>query len=283
MKKTLLALMLVSSLFVISCGADSTKPQDAYKSQKTEIASGTKTTRKQVTASSGTVDVSSFAEPGEKVTEIVQVVTTSSGTTTTNTVSESAITKNTDGGIYQFTVTGTSVSSVTYKYTKSAIAPIITKTIYVSTSGITGNTSLTINDADFNDKSKLFEKQILSITDTYGNDIGYTFNSKNNTITANVVRAYSSLTIKYQYMDINLISEKPTKEGALEAGSGSSSNPQITLTANDAGKTYVCVVNPNYGTPKYFYGIVPVGGVITFSSKTGTTVQQNDSYTLWVY
>lgn len=35
MKKTLLALMLVSSLFVISCGADATKPQDAYKSQTT--------------------------------------------------------------------------------------------------------------------------------------------------------------------------------------------------------------------------------------------------------
>ena len=117
MKNTLLALMLVSSLFVISCGADATKPTDAFKSQKTEISSGTKTV--PITASSTTVDVSTFALPGEKVTEIVEATVDGA------VVKAPASTKNTDGGIYQFTVTGTTVTSVTYKYTKTIIAPIL--------------------------------------------------------------------------------------------------------------------------------------------------------------
>ena len=263
MKNTLLALMLVSSLFVISCGADATKPTDAYKSQKTEISSGTKEVY-NVNTSSGTVDVSTFALPGEKVTEILEV----SGDAGVD--KAAVVTKNSDGGIYQFTTTATTsgaTGSVIYKYTKSAIAPIITKTLYTSTD-YTGK--LTINDADFNDKSKLFEKQILSITDTYGNNIEYTFNPVDNTITLNGVTTTTSLTIKYQYMDINLISEKPTKEATIETLN------VITLTANDAGKTYVCKdINMN----TYYYGIVPADGKIT-SLGTGT---QNNSYQLWLY
>lgn len=261
MKNTLLALMLVSSLFVISCGADATKPTDAYKSQKTEISSGTKEVYSLTI--NGTVDVSTFASPGEKVTEILEVKGD-------NVVDKAAgVTKNPDGGIYQFTTTATTsgaTGSVIYKYTKSAIAPIITKTLYTSTD-YTGK--LTINDADFNDKSKLFEKQILSITDTYGNNIEYTFNPVDNTITLNGVTTTTSLTIKYQYMDVYQISEKPTKEGAIETGN------IITLTQNDAGKTYVCK-DINMGT--YYYGIVPATGKITLSGGT-----QNNNYQLWLY
>lgn len=259
MKKTLLALMLVSSLFVISCGADATKPQDAYKIQKTEISSGTKTTN-NINISATTVDVSTFASPGEKVTEILEVIVNGKAEKPTSPM------KNSDGGIYQFTTTTSGATgSVTYKYTKSVIAPIITKTLYTSTDY---NGKLTINDADFNDKSKLFEKQILSITDTYGNDIEYTFSG--NTITLNGVIRTTFLTIKYQYMDVSKISEKPTKEGTIEA------TDIITLTQNDAGKTYVC---KDVTANTYYYGIVPAAGKIT-QLGTGT---QNNSYQLWLY
>ena len=69
-------------------------------------------------------------------------------------------------------------------------------------------------------------------------------------------------------MDASKITEKPTKEGTIEA------TDIITLTQNDAGKTYVCK-DINMGT--YYYGIVPATGIITLS---GT---QNNSYKLWLY
>ena len=69
-------------------------------------------------------------------------------------------------------------------------------------------------------------------------------------------------------MDVYQISEKPTKEGAIETGD------IITLTQNDAGKTYVCKdINMN----TYYYGIVPATGKIT---SLGT---QNNDYQLWLY
>ncbi|WP_456060323.1 hypothetical protein, partial [Brachyspira pilosicoli] len=164
MKNTLLALMLVSSLFVISCGADATKPTDAYKSQKTEISSGTKkATDLQITATSQTVDVSSFALPGEKVTEIVEA--TVDGTV----VKTPASAKNPDGGIYQFTVTGTTVTSVIYKYTKSAIAPIEEMTlnnITVTSGNGSADSTATVNDPTFT-----FLSKIISVVDAQGIDI----------------------------------------------------------------------------------------------------------------
>lgn len=252
MKKTLLALMLVSSLFVISCGADATKPTDAYKSQKTEISSGTKTTNNiNITATSQTVDVSTFALPGEKVTEIVEA------TVDNAVVKTPASTKNTDGGIYQFTTTGTgNVTSVTYKYTKTLIAPIVTRTTTVQASS--GTVDMT------SEQLFKYEPNVISVKNSYGSDIPFSYNGGNKITLYSSINA--SVTVEYQYMDVNLISEKPTKEGAIEA------TTQITLTQNDAGKTYVCVVNPNSSTAEYFYGIVPVGGIITFSSTTGTTV-----------
>ncbi|TXJ43791.1 hypothetical protein [Brachyspira pilosicoli] len=263
MKNTLLALMLVSSLFVISCGADSTKPTDAFKSQKTEISSGTKTTNNiNIAATSKTVDVSSFALPGEKVTEIVEA------TVDNAVVKAPASTKNTDGGIYQFTVTGTTVTSVTYKYTKSAIAPIKEMTlnnIQVTTGS--GESTATVNDPRFT-----FLSQIVSVTHQ-GSDITTDIKS----ISGNIITFYNqnltgNITIKYQYMDINLISEKPTKEGAIEA------TTQITLTQNDAGKTYICKdINMN----EYYYGIVPADGIIKSASLSGA--QQNNDYQLWLY
>ncbi|MEI0541577.1 hypothetical protein R4J01_04695 [Brachyspira pilosicoli] len=261
MKNTLLALMLVSSLFVISCGADATKPTDAYKSQKTEISSGTKTV--PITASSTTVDVSTFALPGEKVTEILEV----SGDTG---VDKAVVaTKNQDGGIYQFTTTATTTSttgSVIYKYTKSAIAPIKeATTTATATAGGSSESTATVTDPTF---SLLFE--IVSVT-YQGSDITaniksisgnkITFSDYNQTLNGQI-------TIKYQYMDVYQISEKPTKEGAIETGD------IITLTQNDAGKTYVCKdINMN----TYYYGIVPATGIIN------TTMTQNNNYQLWLY
>ncbi|AFR71222.1 hypothetical protein B2904_orf1892 [Brachyspira pilosicoli B2904] len=261
MKNTLLALMLVSSLFVISCGADATKPTDAYKSQKTEISSGTK--KVPITASSTTVDVSTFALPGEKVTEILEV----SGDTG---VDKAVVaTKNPDGGIYQFTTTA-NASSVTYKYSKSAIAPIKeATTTATATAGGSSESTATVTDPTF---SLLFE--IVSVT-YQGSDITaniksisgnkITFSDYNQTLNGQI-------TIKYQYMDVYQISEKPTKEGTIEA------TDIITLTQNDAGKTYVCK-DINMGT--YYYGIVPADGIIPSKSLSGA--QQNNDYQLWLY
>ncbi|ADK31931.1 hypothetical protein [Brachyspira pilosicoli] len=263
MKNTLLALMLVSSLFVISCGADATKPTDAYKSQKTEISSGTKEVY-GLTLSAGTVDVSTFALPGEKVTEILEV----SGDTGVD--KAAVVTKNQDGGIYQFTTTATTTSttgSVIYKYTKSAIAPIKEMTLnnitVTSDTGSGTGSTATINDTTF---QFLFE--IVSVT-YQGSDITTDIKSiSGNTITFYNTALSGNITIKYQYMDVYQISEKPTKEGAIEAGN------IITLTQNDAGKTYICKdINMN----TYYYGIVPATGIIN------TTMTQNNNYQLWLY
>ncbi|WP_157143377.1 hypothetical protein [Brachyspira pilosicoli] len=259
MKNTLLALMLVSSLFVISCGADATKPTDAYKSQKTEISSGTKEVY-NVNTSSGTVDVSTFALPGEKVTEILEV----SGDTG---VDKAAVTtKNSDGGIYQFTTTATSTTgSIIYKYTKSAIAPIkeATTTATVATAGGSESTA-TVTDPTF---SFLFE--IVSVT-YQGSDITtniksisgnkITFSDYNQTLNGQI-------TIKYQYMDVYQISEKPTQEGQISANT-------ITLdVAANAGKTYIC---KDVSANTYIYGIVSTAGTITTTSASG-------DYQLWLY
>ncbi len=262
MKNTLLALMLVSSLFVISCGADATKPTDAYKSQKTEISSGTKeATDLQITATSQTVDVSSFALPGEKVTEIVEATVDGA------VVKAPASTKNTDGGIYQFTVTGTTVTSVTYKYTKTIIAPIKETTTTATATAGSSESTATVTDPTF---SLLFE--IVSVTHQ-GSDITTDIKSiSGNTITFYNTALSGNITIKYQYMDVYQISEKPTKEGAIEAGN------IITLTQNDAGKTYICKdINMN----TYYYGIVPADGIIPSKSLPGAT--QNNNYQLWLY
>lgn len=265
MKNTLLALMLVSSLFVISCGADATKPTDAYKSQKTEISSGTKTV--PITASSTTVDVSTFALPGEKVTEILEV----SGDTGVD--KAAVVTKNQDGGIYQFTTTATTTSttgSVIYKYTKSAIAPIKeATTTATATAGGSSESTATVTDPTF---SLLFE--IVSVT-YQGTDI--TTDIKSISVSGSKISFYNpnlngQITIKYQYMDASKITEKPTKEGTIEA------TDIITLTQNDAGKTYVCK-DINMGT--YYYGIVPANGIIQSASLPGAT--QNNNYQLWLY
>ena len=258
MKNTLLALMLVSSLFVISCGADATKPTDAYKSQKTEISSGTK--KVPITASSTTVDVSTFALPGEKVTEIVEATVNGAVEKPTNPI------KNSDGGIYQFTTTA-NASSVTYKYSKSAIAPIKETTTTATATAGSSESTATVNDTTFT-----FLSQIVSVTHQ-GSDITTDIKS----ISESKISFYNenltgNITIKYQYMDASKISEKPTKEATIEA------TTQITLTQNDAGKTYVC---KNVTTGTYYYGIVPADGIIPSKSLSGA--QQNNDYQLWLY
>lgn len=267
MKNTLLALMLVSSLFVISCGADATKPTDAYKSQKTEISSGTKKVYDlQINTSASPMDVSTFALPGEKVTEILEV----SGDTGVD--KAAVVTKNPDGGIYQFTTTATTTSttgSIIYKYTKSAIAPI--KEMTLNNITVTSDTgSGTGSTATINDTTFTFLSQIVSVT-YQGSDITTDIKSiSGNKITFSET-LNGQITIKYQYMDVYQISEKPTKEGTIEA------TDIITLTQNDAGKTYVC--NINMGT--YYYGIVPADGIIPSKSLSGA--QQNNDYQLWLY
>ncbi|WP_297285732.1 hypothetical protein [uncultured Brachyspira sp.] len=259
MKKTLLALMLVSSLFVISCGADSTKPSDAYKSQKVEIASGTKTAT--ITGASGnTVDVSSFATAGEKVTEIIEVTDNSSTPEKPTTIKT-----NPDGGIYEFTTTTVaSPTSVTYKYTRTAIAPVTTKTI--SESATAGSITIT---ASTTDTSKLL--YVSLVTDLNGKNMEFSYSGT--TITLADSTFNGKVNVTYQYMDMSIISEKPTKEGTIEVGSA------ITLTAaTDSGKSYVCKVYQNPITPEYFYGIVPATGKITLS---GTS--EIDNYKLWLY
>lgn len=78
MKKTLLALMLVSSLFVISCGADATKPGDlqatSYESKTgTETYTGTATAGTAITASTIYTGLKAKTGDSVKITKIVSV------------------------------------------------------------------------------------------------------------------------------------------------------------------------------------------------------------------
>ena len=269
MKNTLLALMLVSSLFVISCGADATKPGDAYKSQPTETVTGTKTVNN--ISVNGTVDVSTFASFGEKVTEIVQI--TSAGTT--NTVSE--IKKNKDGGIYQFNTDATS-GAVTYKYSKKVIAPISTVT----------NSNLTITPDDMGQNGTVTIStpnyavgiEIVSITYNGESIYDYQFEPTTKTITLNGITT-GNVTVIHQYANMNKIGMKPTKEAVIEADTAGASTPHtIQLTAaDDAGKSYICIVTDDTTTPTYLSGIVPSTGTITLTTMKNTKI----NYQLWVY
>ena len=291
MKNTLLALMLVSSLFVISCGADATKPKDAYKSQSTETKTGTIT--RSFTATTGTVDItsSSYLSAGEKVTEIVQVTTSSATGTTTNTVT--GITKNTDGGIYKFNISDTTAQSatVTYKYIIKAALPMIEKEITGTyTSGTT--LSITINDSDF-----IFNKTIVSVTDKNG--IKYTDYSFNND---NMVTLYGltgyingdTFTVRYGYGDITKMSEKPITEATTPPQGLASKSVTIPLdAAANAGKSYYLVATIRQTTSNNLIDyikenkIVPSTGIITINAPTGgsTSWTQIDdcTYELWVY
>ena len=272
MKNTLLALMLVSSLFVISCGADATKPGDAYKSQPTETVTGTKTAPSAV---SGTVDVSTFASFGEKVTEIVQI--TSEGTTiTTNTVSE--IKKNKDGGIYQFNTDATS-GIVTYKYSKKVIAPISTVTnsnLTITPGDIGQNGTVTISTPNY-----AVGIEIVSITYNGESIYDYQFEPTTKTITLNGITT-GNVTVIHQYANMNKIGMKPTKEAVIEADAAGTGTPHtIQLTAaDDAAKSYICIVTDDTTTPPtYLSGIVPSTGTITLTTMKNTKI----NYQLWVY
>ena len=111
---------------------------------------------------------------------------------------------------------------------------------------------------------------VISVKNSYGSDIPFSYNG-GNTITLDT-SINGLVTVEYQYMDVSKISEKPTKEATIEATS------IITLTQNDAGKTYVCKdINMN----TYYYGIVPADGIIPSTSLPGA--QQNNDYQLWLY
>ena len=303
MKKTLLTLMLVSSLFVISCGADATKPQDAYKSQTTETVTGTRT--KSFTATTGTVDITTSygLSVGEKVTEIVQVTTTSTtGTKTTNTVS--AITKNADGGIYQFTISDASAvnATVTYKYSKKEAAPTVIKEAAGTYAG-SSTSPLTINDVNFTDEEKSFDKNVVSVTDKYNvqlKDTDYTYNNYTVTIKKTGYYQGDAFTVRYTYRDISMISEKPLTGNVTitDAASGvGTATVTIPLDAAlHAGRSYylkaVITDTPTGSgvTPTtetiYYNKIVPSTGIIyiTLTTITQPSFQTTSgTYELWVY
>lgn len=293
MKKTLLALMLVSSLFVISCGADATKPQDAYKSQTTEIETGTTTISASVSA--GVVQ-DFVTTPGEKATEIVQVTTTPStgtGTKTTNTVS--AITKNADGGIYQFTISDTAATSatVTYKYSKKAALPMIEKEIIHTYDGTSGSISITITDNNF-----IFNKTIVSVTDKNGKqltDRDYYFDNNNKVMITSTTGyiAGDTFTVRYAYGDINKMSENPITEATIAPQiSSTTATIQLDAAAN-AGKSYylMATIKENLSSPSggiqqnniIENKIVPSTGAITISAPSSWTKIDTCTYKLWVY
>ena len=295
MKNTLLALMLVSSLFVISCGADATKPQDAYKNQTTETVTGTTTISASVSA--GVVQ-DFVTTPGEKATEIVQVTTTSSAGVTTNTVT--GITKNADGGIYQFTINDAAFSGsarVTYKYTIKEAAPMVVKEIK-GTYSSTGST-LTINDVNFTDEEKSFDKDVVSVTDKYGvqltNGPEYTYDYYN-TITIKKTGYYAGdeFTVKYTYRDISMISEKPltgyvtvdqltktkatiTLDAAAYAGRSCYVKAPLTWQQSSGGGSGITEATIYYNI------VIPSTGIITINAPATWTEITSGTYEIWVY
>ena len=309
MKNTLLALMLVSSLFVISCGADATKPGDAYKNQPTETTTGTKTANNitvSADATSGvynTINIENLVKtPGEKATEIVQVVT-GLGTATTNTNAVTAIQKNADGGIYQFTIDSTTATTatVTYKYSKREAAPMVEKETTGTYAG-SSTSPLTINDDNFNDGAKAFEKDIISITDKNGIQLNrgtdYDYNDK---VTINKTGYYQgdAFTVRYTYRDISMISEKPLTGDVTvtDAAGGVGGNATVTIQLTDiaayAGRSYylkAVITDTQAGSGAqpttetiYYNKIVPSTGIITINAPTTWTEITSGTYEIWVY
>ena len=329
MKNTLLALMLVSSLFVISCGADATKPGDAYKNQPTETTTGTATVYANVTADASgalntinienlkTQQYNSTIAAGTKITEIVQVVTETTDsaqgttTTTTNTNAVTAIQKNADGGIYQFTIDSTTATTsttayVTYKYIQREAAPTVEKE---TTGTYAGSTSPLTMDASFTDKSKAFEKDIISITDKNGIQLNrgtdYSYSDVTDAVTINKTGYLTedAFTVRYSYRDISMISEKPLTGDVTDAAGGVPGGTTATIpldAALYAGRSYYlkAVITDTQagsgGTPTptpttetiYYNKIVPSTGIIditltTITKPSATTT--TGTYEIWVY
>ncbi|WP_281818508.1 hypothetical protein [Brachyspira pilosicoli] len=167
MKKTLLALMLVSSLFVISCGADATKPGDlqakSYES-KTGTATyiGTATTSNPITADAIYAGLNAEAGDSVKITKIVSVksqdATTKQYTTdvtfteTKNTAGDIVLsvtptTANLSGNIeiaYQYKIDTLPTDSTGAQVDVSKIKPTLEKEIVYNQT--THNTSITVTD-----------------------------------------------------------------------------------------------------------------------------------------
>ena len=315
MKNTLLALMLVSSLFVISCGADATKPGDAYKNQPTETTTGTATVYANVTADAtsgalNTINIENLSQnqygsspiaAGTKITEIVQVLTvttdTAGTTATTNTNAVTAIKQNADGGIYQFTIDSTTATTayVTYKYIKREAAPTVEKE---TTGTYAGSTSPLTMDASFTDKSKAFEKDIISITDKNGIQLnrGTDYEYMNDKVTINKTGYLTgdAFTVRYTYRDISMISEKPLT-GNVTVDQQTKTKATITLDAAAyAGRS--CYVKAPLTwqqsaggsggiTEAIIYDniVIPSTGIITINAPTTWTEITSGTYEIWVY
>ena len=296
MKNTLLALMLVSSLFVISCGADATKPGDAYKSQPTETVTGTKTINTGVNA--GVVQ-DFVTTPGEKVTEIVQVLTvttdTAGTTATTNTNAVATTQKNADGGIYQFTINDTTINGnayITYKYIQREAAPMVEK----ETTGTYSSSYFTL--IMNNDFDNAFDKDVISITDKNGIQLnrGTDYEYMNDEVTINKTGYYQGdeFTVRYTYRDISMISEKPltgnvtvdqqtktkatiTLDAALYAGRSCYVKAPLTWqqSAGGSGGITEAIIYDNI--------VIPSTGIITINAPTTWTKITSGTYEIWVY
>ena len=317
MKNTLLALMLVSSLFVISCGADATKPGDAYKNQTAETETGTETyynaaVTADVNGGANIVDLTSFMTAGVKVTEIVQIVTVTTGTTgntikTTNAVT--GTTKNADGGIYKFTTdaavtAGSDKVWVTYKYIKREAAPMVEKEA-AGTYSSTGST-LTMN-ASFTDEEKSFNKNVVSVTDKNGKQLieykDYNYDRYADTI--NIINTITGttptyndgdkFTVKYTYRDISMISEKPLTDN-VTVDQQTKTKATITLDAAAyAGRS--CYVKAPLTWQQqgsgggsgiteatiYYNIVIPSTGIITINAPATWTEITSGTYEIWVY
>lgn len=123
MKKTLLTLMLVSSLFVISCGADSTKPGD-LQAKSYESQTGTKSyigsaTGAEILANTIYTGLNDGVADSVKITKIVSVKSQDAATGQYTTDIAFTETKNVAGDIVLSvtpTVTGLTSVEIAYEY-----------------------------------------------------------------------------------------------------------------------------------------------------------------------
>lgn len=169
MKNTLLALMLVATLFVISCGADATKPGDlqakSYES-KTGTATYIKisaTTSTEITAGEIYTDLYPGASDSVKITKIVSIKSQDAATgqyttdvTFTETknaagdivISVTPTTANLTGNIeiaYQYKIDTLPLDSTGTQVDVSSVKPTLQAEVTYDT--VTHASSITVNDA----------------------------------------------------------------------------------------------------------------------------------------
>ena len=161
-------------------------------------------------------------------------------------------------------------------------------------------------DASFTDKSKAFEKDIISITDKNGIQLNrgtdYEYNDKV-TINKTGYLTGDEFTVRYTYRDISMISEKPltgdvtVTDAAGGVPGGTTATIQLTDIAAYAGRS--CYVKATLTwqqsagvsgdiTEAIIYDniVIPSTGIIditltTITKPSATTT--TGTYEIWVY